>query len=113
MNTFWKKMTALGLGLAFSLLSATVAPANSGGEGFDFTDEKSASEEWNAMKKQKEEEAERKRKEKEEAAAQKKKEQEEAKKEKAAERRKNKIENALINTGAQILKRGLLNTLFK
>ena len=56
MNTFWKKMTALGLGLAFSLLSATVAPASSGGEGFDFTDEKSASEEWNAMKKQKEEE---------------------------------------------------------
>ena len=56
MNTFWKKMAAFGFGVAFSLLSATVAPANSGGEGFDFTDEKSASEEWNAMKKQKEEE---------------------------------------------------------
>ena len=56
MNTFWKKMAAFGFGVAFSLLSATAAPANSGGEGFDFTDEKSASEEWNAMKKQKEEE---------------------------------------------------------
>jgi hypothetical protein len=56
MNTFWKKMAAFGFGVAFSLLSATVSPANSGGEGFDFTDEKSASEEWNAMKKQKEEE---------------------------------------------------------
>ncbi len=68
-----------------------------------------------AAKKQKEKEeaAARKQKEKEEAEALKKKEKEEAKKEKAAERRKTKIENALINTGAQILKRGLLNTLFK
>ena len=68
-------------------------------------------------KKQKEAEVLQKQREKEEAAALKKKEKEEAeeqkKKEKAAERRKNKIENALINTGAQILKRGLLNTLFK
>jgi len=68
-----------------------------------------------AAKKQKEkEEAEaRKQKEKEEAAAQKKKEQEEAKKEKAAERRKTKIENALINTGVQVLRRGIMKTLFK
>lgn len=47
-----------------------------------------------------------KQKEKEELAAQK-------KKEKAAERRKAQIERSLINTGAQVLKRGLLNTLFK
>lgn len=61
-----------------------------------------------AARKQQEKAAEdaRKKKEKEAAAAQK-------KKDKAEERRKNKIENALINTGAQILKRGLLNTLFK
>ena len=56
MNTFWKKIAAFGFGVAFSLLSVTVAPASSGGDGFDFTDEKSASEEWDAMKKQKEEE---------------------------------------------------------
>ena len=31
----------------------------------------------------------------------------------AAERRKAKIETQLISTGGQILKRGLLNTLFK
>ena len=56
MNTFWKKMAAFGFGVAFSLLSSTAVPAAGEGEGFDFTDEKSASEEWNAMKKQKEEE---------------------------------------------------------
>lgn len=33
--------------------------------------------------------------------------------EKAAERRKNQIERQLINTGMQVLKRGLMNTLFK
>ena len=55
MNTFWKKMAAFGFGVAFSLLSSTVVLAAGEGEGFDFTDEKSASEEWNAMKKQKEE----------------------------------------------------------
>ena len=55
MNTFWKNMAAFGFGLAFALCSSTAVLAN-GGEGFDFTDEKSASEEWNAMKKQKEEE---------------------------------------------------------
>lgn len=58
-----------------------------------------------------------KQKEKEEAAAAKKKEKEkeaeEKKKEKAAERRRAQIERSLISTGAQVLKRGILNTLFK
>ena len=58
-----------------------------------------------------------KMKEKEEAAAAKKKEKEkeaaEKKKERAEERRKAQIERSLINTGAQVLKRGLFNTLFK
>lgn len=58
-----------------------------------------------------------KQKEKEEAAAAKKKEKEkeaaEKKKERAAERRKAQIERSLISTGAQVLKRGILNTLFK
>lgn len=66
-----------------------------------------AKEEAAALKqKQKLEEDARKKKEKEEAAAQKKKEQ-------AAERRKNQVERQLINTGMQVLKRGILNTLFK
>lgn len=56
--------------------------------------------------KEKEAEAARKKKEKEEEAAAK-------KKEKAAERRKAQIERTLINTGAQVLKRGLFKTLFK
>lgn len=56
--------------------------------------------------KAKEEEAARKKKEKEEEAAQK-------KKDAAAERRKAQIERQMINTGMQVLKRGLLNTLFK
>lgn len=55
---------------------------------------------------EKEEEAARKKKEKEEEAAAK-------KREKAAERRKAQIERTLINTGAQVLKRGLFKTLFK
>jgi hypothetical protein len=67
--------------------------------------------------KAKDEAAAQKQKEKEEAAAQKQKEREkeaaEKKKEKAAERRKAQIERTLISTGGQILKRGLLNTLFK
>lgn len=58
-----------------------------------------------------------KQKEKEEVAAAKKKEKEkeaaEKKKERAAERRKAQIERSLINTSAQVLKRGLFNTLFK
>ncbi len=58
-----------------------------------------------------------KQKEKEEAAAAKKKEKEkeaaEKKKQKAAERRAAQIERSLISTGAQVLKRGLLKTLFK
>ena len=56
--------------------------------------------------KAKEEEAARKKKEREEEAARK-------KKEKEADRRKAQIERALINTGTQVLKRGLFKTLFK
>lgn len=67
--------------------------------------------------KAKEEAAAQKQREREAAAAEKKKEKEkeaeEKKKLKAAERRKAQIERTLINTGGQILKRGLLNTLFK
>lgn len=67
--------------------------------------------------KAKEEAAAQKQREREAAAAEKKKEKEkeaeEKKKEKAAERRKAQIERTLINTGGQILKRGLFNTLFK
>ena len=58
------------------------------------------------VKREKEEEAAKKKKEREEEAAQK-------KKDKAAERRKAQIERTLISTGAQVLKRGLFNTLFK
>ena len=65
---------------------------------------------------EKEKAAFEKEQKKAEEAAQKKKEKEEEaerkKKEKAAERRKNQIEKSLINTGAQVLKRGILNTLF-
>ena len=67
--------------------------------------------------KAKEEAAEQKKKEREAEAAQKKKEKEaeaaQKKKEKEVERRKAQIERSLINTGTQMLKRGLLNTLFK
>ncbi|MDE7353498.1 MAG: DUF853 domain-containing protein [Acetatifactor sp.] len=66
---------------------------------------------------EKEKAAFEKQKEKEEAAALKKKEREREaaakKRERAAERRKAQIERTLINTGAQVLKRGLLGTLFK
>lgn len=55
-------------------------------------------------KKQKEELAAQKKREKEAEAARK-------KQERAAERRKAQIERQLINTGAQVLKRGLLKTL--
>ena len=99
-----------------------------------------AKEEAAALKqREKEEAAAQKQKEREEAAAQKQKEREEAaalkqkekeleaarkklekeaeKKEQASERRKKQIENKLINaginTGVQVLKRGLFNTLFK
>ena len=37
----------------------------------------------------------------------------ERRRERAAERRRNQIERTLISTGAQVLKRGLFNTLFK
>jgi len=70
-----------------------------------------------ARQKAKEEAAAQKQKEKEELAAQRKREKEEEaaekKKEKEAERRKAQIERTLINTGAQVLKRGLFKTLFK
>ncbi len=60
-------------------------------------DERDALEkEREAFEKQKQKEAER----------------EQAKREKAAERRKTQIERQLINTGAQVLKRGIMNTLF-
>ncbi len=66
---------------------------------------------------EKEKEEFQKKKEKEEAAAAKKKEKEkeaaEKKKERAAERRRSQIERSLISTGTQVLKRGLLKTLFK
>ncbi|MBO5987169.1 MAG: DUF853 family protein [Lachnospiraceae bacterium] len=79
--------------------------------------QKAKEEEAARKQKEKEEEAARKKKEREEEAARKKKEREEEakkrKKDAAAERRKAKIETQLISTGGQILKRGLLNTLFK
>jgi len=66
---------------------------------------------------QEELDAQRKELEKEKAALEKQKEKEkearERKKEKAAERRRSQIERSLISTGAQVLKRGLLKTLFK
>lgn len=61
--------------------------------------------------------AERAQLEKEKAELEKKKqkekEAEEKKRERAAERRKAQIERSLINTGGQVLKRGLFKTLFK
>lgn len=67
-------------------------------------------------KKAKEEEAARKKAEKEAEAERKKREKalerEEAQRQKAAERRKAQLERQLINTGAQVLKRGLMGTLF-
>ena len=66
-----------------------------------------------AKQREKEALAEQRRKEREALEAQKKKEAEEKKRQKEIERRKAQIEKALINTGMQILKRGLMNTLFK
>ncbi|MBR1854833.1 MAG: DUF853 family protein, partial [Lachnospiraceae bacterium] len=72
-----------------------------------------------AALKQKEKELEeaRKKLEREEEALRKKKEKEAEKKAQESERRKKQIENKLINaginTGVQVLKRGILNTLFK
>ena len=76
-----------------------------------------AKEAEDARKKQeKEEEAARKQREKEEEAYRKKlekeQEREELARQKAAERRRAKIESQLISAGGQILKRGLLNTLY-
>jgi len=66
--------------------------------------------------KKKAEEAARKKQEKEEEAQRRKLEKalekEEAARQKAAERRRAQIERQLINTGAQVLKRGLMGTLF-
>lgn len=72
----------------------------------DFEKQRAKEEAAAQRRKEREEEIARKKKEKEEEAARK-------KKEKAAERRKAQIERTLINTGAQVLKRGLFNTLFK
>ena len=63
--------------------------------------------------KAKEEEAARKQREKEALAAQKQREKEKQAQEKKKERRREQIERTLINTGAQVLKRGLFKTLFK
>lgn len=67
-------------------------------------------------KKAKEEEAARKKAEKEAEAERKRRERalerEEAQRQRAAERRKTQIERQLISTGAQVLKRGLMGTLF-
>ncbi|MBR1497660.1 MAG: DUF853 family protein [Oscillospiraceae bacterium] len=68
-------------------------------------------------KKRKEEEAAEKKREREEAAAARKREREEEaaerKRQAASDRRKAQIERSMISTGTQILKRGLLKTLFK
>lgn len=74
-----------------------------------FEKEKAA---YEAQKAKEEAEA-AKKKEKEEAALEKKKEKEAEAKQKAADKRKQQIERQLINTGAQLLKRGLMNTLLK
>lgn len=67
--------------------------------------------------KAREEAAARKQKEKEELAAQRKREKEkeaaQKRKEREAEKRRAQIERTLMNTGAQVLKRGLMKTLFK
>ena len=57
------------------------------------------------------EEQETKRKQKEEEKKQREKEKNEEQERKKAQRRREKIETKLINTGAQIIKRGILNTL--
>lgn len=61
--------------------------------------------------KKKLEEQEAKRKQKEEEKKQREKEKKEEQERKKAQRRREKIETKLINTGAQIIKRGILNTL--
>ena len=67
-------------------------------------------------RRQREEEAELRKKEREAEAAARKKEKEEerrqAEAEKKVERRKAAIERQIINTGGQIIKRGLMNTIF-
>ena len=69
-----------------------------------------------ARRREREEIAEEKRREREEEAARRKAEREEerrrAAEEKKIERRKSRIEQQIISTGAQIVKRGLMNTIF-
>lgn len=72
----------------------------------EFEKQKAKEEEAALKKKAREEEAAAKKREKEYEAKQRKKERE-------AERRRNQIERTLLNTGAQVLKRGLFKTLFK
>ena len=70
---------------------------------------------WEAQKAKEEAAAEKKRQKEEEAAEKKRQKEAEAeakKKEKAAERRRAKIESQVISAGGQVLKRGLMNTLF-
>ena len=73
-------------------------------------EKKKAAEEKEAAKEEarrlKEEERRRKKEEKE-------REKREAKREKEAQKRRDRIEKELINVGAQVIKRGLLNTLFR
>lgn len=91
-------------------------------------DEKQARLEEERVKLEKEKEEFQKQKKREEAAAQKQREKEELaalkkrekekeaaqkKKEREAEKRRAQIERTLLNTGAQVLKRGLMKTLFK
>ncbi len=71
-----------------------------------FEAQKLKQEAFEQKQREKEEEAARKKREKEEEAAAK-------KKDKAAERRKAQIERQIINTGAQVLKRGILKNLLK
>ncbi len=82
---------------------------NEVGEDKEAEEERKAQEKEDAKeeaRRAKEEERQRKKEEKEREKA-------EAKREKEAQKRRDRIEKQLINVGAQVLKRGLLNTLFK
>ena len=72
-----------------------------------------SSAEETSVQESKEEERKRKEEERRAAKEQKEKEKKEAKEEKARQKRRDRIENELIKTGSQILKRGLFNTLLK
>ncbi len=77
--------------------------------------ERAAAPQEEAQSPQESKEEERKRKEEEKRAAKEEREREkrEAKEERARQRRRDRIERQLLSTGAQILKRGLFNTLLK